>query len=87
MVKFNLIFTYKGHEAIVHVSKIEVSGGTASYFVEVEEHQKFNVPDSIILQHAHDGRLVFYYEFSNRKFVTEIARHIILHCKENNIPL
>ncbi len=87
MLKFNLTFTYKGHQAIMHVSKIEVLNGTASYFVEVEEHQKFNVPDSIILQQDYYGGLVFYYEFSDKKFVTEIARHIILYCQENNILL
>jgi len=53
----------------------------------VEEHQKFNVPDSIILQQDYYGGLVFYYEFSDKKFVTEIARHIILYCQENNILL
>lgn len=87
MLLFHITFIYKGLTSVIHVSKVETPDKPSSYFVEVEDHDKFNIPESILLQHDHYNRLVFYYAYSDKKFVREIAKQVILYCHNNNIPL
>ncbi len=87
MLQFEIKFEYKAKPVFAYVSKVENKNTQTYYFVEIEDCQKLNVPETVLLQLDHRNRLVFFFRGTEKKFVEEIAKQVLLYCQNNNIVL
>ncbi len=87
MIQFDLAFHYRGMNVVVHVSKMVPASGNSSYVVEVEEAEKFNITESIMIQSDQNGKLAFYFRFGDELLLKEIAKQILYYCHHHNISI